>query len=101
MKAPPNGRRAGDIGDFPLTFGHAIAKIRMGNMHKLGGRPIPHVTLGGVECKSCARCAKLLPLTEFSHDRTTSDELKSRCKSCVGTGGDSSVDGKKEKRGYR
>lgn len=44
---------------------------------------IPHVMVGGEERKSCARCAKLLPLAEFTKDSGRKDGLEPYCRGCV------------------
>lgn len=45
-------------------------------------RRIPHVLLGGVEHKSCSRCARLKPLTEY-YPGGGADGLGCACKECL------------------
>jgi hypothetical protein len=52
------------------------AATRRGRIHT------PHLILHGVESKSCARCARVLPLADFSHNAVTFDGLLSFCKNC-------------------
>lgn len=44
--------------------------------------PVPHVPLHGEPHKSCAKCCRLKPLTEFSTKAGTWDGLASRCVEC-------------------
>jgi len=43
---------------------------------------IPHVVLHGIEHKSCSRCARLKPLTEFWANHSHKDGLESACMEC-------------------
>lgn len=43
---------------------------------------VPHVTVAGVESKSCSRCAKVKPLDQFGQDLNCWDKLQAECRKC-------------------
>lgn len=56
--------------------------IRSGLSQTSGKHAIPHVMLGGVEHKSCGKCARLLVLSAFSPRPDAPDGLRSWCQEC-------------------
>jgi len=61
--------------DFLFCLGDDTTRNR-------GSPRIPHVSLGGIEHKSCADCARLKPLDQFSDDKSRIDGLRTYCKEC-------------------
>ena len=57
-----------------------LAALKKGRENR--SRSTTHVLLHGAEHKSCARCASLKPLAEFTHDAHTGDALRSYCRAC-------------------
>jgi len=53
-----------------------------GRKNKGNARGATHVLLHGVEHKSCADCGSLVPLANYSHDKSHADGLYSYCKAC-------------------
>lgn len=43
---------------------------------------VPHVFIGGVEKKSCAKCGSLLPLSAFGKNSEARDLLNYHCLDC-------------------
>lgn len=60
---------------LPLTRGDRPSPL-------VGRVRIPHVTLHGIEHKSCAHCGTLKPLDQFTKDVQRLDGLASYCRSC-------------------
>lgn len=46
------------------------------------GVRIPHILFHGQEHKSCSRCARLKPLSEYSKNTARGDGLRDACKDC-------------------
>ena len=51
-----------------------------------------HIFVDGTECKVCARCGHLKPLSEYYRNKNCKDSLHLYCKDCVRTMNARSID---------
>lgn len=69
------------FGDAASRDDRKLAGLKKGRVNR--SRGTTHVLLRGVEHKSCANCASLQPLENYSRDGGQhADGLHSYCKSC-------------------